>query len=66
MEDEKLYKVKEVADRLGFSDYYTYQLIKKGELKAIPVGKRSIRVSETALSDYLDKLERGGRGGNKG
>ncbi|MFD1858989.1 helix-turn-helix domain-containing protein [Aeromicrobium phragmitis] len=46
--------VAEVAERMRVSKMTVYRLVHSGELEAVRVG-RSFRVSEQALSDYLEK-----------
>lgn len=50
--NEKHYTVAEVAERLQVCQRTIYRAIKNGELKANRLG-RAIRISETALSDFL-------------
>lgn len=50
----KFLTVAEVADQMRVSKMTVYRLVHSGELEAIRVG-RSFRVSEQALSDYLQK-----------
>lgn len=50
---EQVLRVPEVRERLGVrSDDSVYQLIRRGELRAIRIG-RLIRVPESALRDFL-------------
>jgi excisionase family DNA binding protein len=50
---EKMLHVSTVATRLNCDRRVVYQMIKDGELKAIKIGKRGLRVLESALATYL-------------
>lgn len=54
--EKLLLTVEEVANTLGYSKYYTYQLIRNGEIASMKGnGKKSIvRVPTTALQEYID------------
>jgi excisionase family DNA binding protein len=58
--------VKQVADRLSVSATCVYQLLTSGKLPhhRIGLGRGTIRVSETDLSDYVDACRKcdGGKG----
>ena len=53
--------VEQVADRWGCSDNHVRNLIHRGELRAFRLGRRLIRVPETALEVRLTPLENGAR-----
>ena len=55
-------KVKQVAERLNVSSSIVYALIDGGALKCnrIGLGRGTIRVSEDALREYLQRNEQGG------
>ncbi len=55
---EKLLRVKEVADRLGLSTNYIYILIRRGKLNTVKVGARAVRIPESILAAYLKAQER--------
>lgn len=50
---EKMYKPGEVATILRIKDRAMYQKIKNGEIQAVRLNCRAIRISETALRKYL-------------
>ncbi|SDS56118.1 MULTISPECIES: helix-turn-helix domain-containing protein [Corynebacterium] len=52
-EKGKFLTVAEVAEIMRVSKMTVYRLVHSGELPAVRVG-RSFRVSEKAVSDYLD------------
>ena len=41
------------SKRLMVSERTVWALVKSGELKAIRIGKRSIRITEEALEEYI-------------
>ena len=49
-------KVADAAELLGLPRTRTYELIQKGELPAVRIGERSIRVNRQELEKFL--LER--------
>jgi len=53
---DKVYKVKEVAEKLRTHPIIVYKLIKEGKLEAIRIGKlKGFRVSEEALDNFMKK-----------
>ena len=46
-------KVPEVAEELGIPRSRAYKLIQRGELPAVRIGERSIRVNRTELERFL-------------
>ena len=46
-------KVPEAAELLGLPKTRTYELIQKGELPAVRIGERSIRVNRAELERFL-------------
>ena len=44
---------RDVAKRLQFSDRTVWGLVKSGELKSVVIGKRSVRITEEALEEYI-------------
>jgi excisionase family DNA binding protein len=54
---EKFLEVSHVATRLGCNRKLVYKLIRDGELKAVRLGKRSIRISEDSYLRFLRKNE---------
>jgi len=52
---EKLLFVHSVARRLGCSKRHVYNLIQRGELNAVRIGFRALRVPESSLVTFLDR-----------
>jgi excisionase family DNA binding protein len=52
-DDDRFLPVQEVADVLALSKRTTYRLISSGELEAVRVSSRSLRVRQSALRAYL-------------
>jgi excisionase family DNA binding protein len=50
---ESWFKVKELAQKLGLHEMTVRRYIKNGQLEAEKFGKRSVRVSESALLAFL-------------
>ncbi len=46
-------RVSEAADLLGLTRQRTYELIARGELPAVRIGERSIRVNRPELERFL-------------
>jgi excisionase family DNA binding protein len=59
IQSEKLLTVNVVAGRLKTSPSTVYRLIYEGKLKAIKLSPRSIRVLESSIDGYLERLNRG-------
>ena len=54
MEQEKTWlRVPEAAKLLGLPRTRTYELIQKGQLPAVRIGERSIRVNRKELEHFL-------------
>jgi excisionase family DNA binding protein len=49
---ERWYSIKEAAERLGVSHYTVSRLIERGELPAIRVSKRIVRIPVPAFDVY--------------
>ena len=49
----KLLRARDVADRLGLSQLYVYELIRDGKLASVRVGTRSIRVPEDDVERFI-------------
>lgn len=45
--------VQSVAETLGCSDKYVYQLIQQGDLRAMKLGERALRVSDESLQKFI-------------
>lgn len=56
----KLLKIGEVAARLQVSKATVERLIKRGELRSVPVG-RLVRIREEDLDSYTGRGDQGGR-----
>jgi len=52
----KLLTVPEVADILGFAPGYTYELVRRGEIRAVHYGKYW-RLTPDALEDFIPRSE---------
>lgn len=63
MKSPRLLSVGEVAESLGVSTAKVYQLIRKGELEAVNLG-RLYRVTPSAIERMLDRLSGSGRQGS--
>lgn len=53
MEDKVLFTPEEVAEILKLSKYTVYEMIKRGEIKALKIG-RGIRISQDHISEYFE------------
>jgi len=53
--DQQLFRIEEAARILSLGRTKTYELITSGELQSVHIG-RAIRVSSTALTDYINSL----------
>ncbi len=51
-------KVPEAAELLGLPKTRTYELIQRGELPAVRIGERSIRVNRRELERFLLETRR--------
>ena len=58
IQTEKLLTVYTVADRLKVSPSTIYRLIDEGKLKAVRLSERNVRVPESSLTAYLERLNR--------
>jgi excisionase family DNA binding protein len=54
---EKLYRVKEISAIIGEDSMTVYKRIRAGEMKGTKIGKRGIRVTETALKNWLRSIQ---------
>ena len=52
-----LLKIAEIMDRTGLSKASVYRVINAGQLKTVKIG-RSVRVTESELSRYIEALEK--------
>ena len=46
--------VNRVAETLGCTERYVYEMVKEGTLKAIRLGIRAIRISEKSLQEFIE------------
>jgi excisionase family DNA binding protein len=46
-------KIQSVADTLSCSDDYVYMLIRNGNLQAIKIGERALRISDQSLQAFI-------------
>ena len=51
--DREWLRVREAAELLGLPRTRTYELIQRGELPAVRIGERSIRVNRRELERFL-------------
>jgi excisionase family DNA binding protein len=54
---EKYLHVCNVAKRLDCSKKHIYKLIQDGEIKAIRLGARALRITESSLRGFIEKNE---------
>ena len=52
-----LLKISEIMDRTGLSKASVYRVINAGQLRTVKIG-RSVRVTESELSRYIEALEK--------
>ncbi|MEO2107261.1 MAG: helix-turn-helix domain-containing protein [Actinomycetota bacterium] len=52
---DTLLSIREVADRLSISTATVHRLIQVRDLDHLRLGRRTIRIPESALSDYLTR-----------
>jgi excisionase family DNA binding protein len=45
--------VNRVAEILGCTERYAYEMVKDGKLRAIRLGNRAIRISEKSLQEFI-------------
>ena len=50
---DRLNKIKELAEDAGLNPMTLYRAIARGELEAVRLGRRSIRVTDDAFRRYL-------------
>ena len=53
MEKEKYTTVQTVAERLSCTDNYVYALVRDGKLKAVKIGERALRISESSFDQFI-------------
>jgi excisionase family DNA binding protein len=51
---DRFLSVSTVAGLLDCSDQFVYAMIRSGELKAIKIGSKAVRVSLPSLEDYIN------------
>ncbi len=54
---ERFLKIGEVSEVLKVHAVTVYKHIKEGNLKAVKVGKRSLRIAESELSRWLNRRD---------
>ena len=52
-----LLKIAEIMERTGLSKASVYRVINAGQLRTVKIG-RSVRVTESELSRYIEALEK--------
>jgi len=50
---DKYLSVQSVAETLSCSDDYVYMLIRNGDLVAVKIGERALRISEKSLNAFI-------------
>jgi len=50
---ERYFTVQTVAERLSCTDVFVYTLIREGKLKAIKIGCRALRISESSCDAFI-------------
>jgi excisionase family DNA binding protein len=51
----QLMRVRTVADALDLEPKQVYELIREGELKAVRLGKRNLRVCQDSVEEFIEK-----------
>lgn len=51
---DKYLSVHRVAETLGCTERYVYEMVKDGKLKALRLGNRAIRISESSLTEFIE------------
>ena len=51
----EIYTVAEVASKLRVRKNYIYEIIYRGELKAVRLSEKRFRITEDSLKEYLEK-----------
>lgn len=54
--DDRLLTVEDAAKRMGFAKSYVYEIIRRGELRAVRRGKY-VRVRESAIAEWIAQHE---------
>lgn len=54
--DDRLLTVEEAAKHMGFAKSYVYEMIRRGELRAVRRGKY-VRVRESAIAEWIAQHE---------
>lgn len=54
---ERYYYVGRVAEKLECSKRHVYNLINSGQLKAIKIGSRALRIPESSLNAFISNRE---------
>lgn len=60
MPEEVWLKPKEAFRRIGVCDEFGYALLSAGAIRAARISPRCIRVSATALAEFMASIEKGG------
>lgn len=50
---EQYFYVNRVAEKLNCSKRHVYNLINSGQLKAVKIGTRALRIPESSLNEFL-------------
>jgi excisionase family DNA binding protein len=56
----RLLTIKEASEAMGLPPWRVYQLVKRGEgPRVVRLGKRAMRVTESALCEWIQQCEQG-------
>jgi excisionase family DNA binding protein len=58
MNDKMLLTIQEAAHRIGLGRTFTYDLIRRGELRSLKIGGAR-RVAVADIEDFVERLRRG-------
>lgn len=53
--EDRLLLVSEVAERLRLSTDATYELVRRGEIPSLRLGRRAVRVPERRLREWIEE-----------
>lgn len=53
----QLLTVKQAAQRLAIGRSLLYQLIQRGEIRSVVIGRRARRISVTALDEWIEQQQ---------
>jgi excisionase family DNA binding protein len=56
-EKDRYITVQHAAERLSVTDRHIYLLVRSGDLRAMRVGPRALRISEQSLEEFIDSQQ---------